>query len=76
MKDVAFWGAPPTTLHLVTWGDMVGVVPEPTIREFFFSFVESGWGKTNVGVRCAAAILAPPLGESRHRHGQHHRRHD
>jgi hypothetical protein len=81
MKDVAFWDALPTSLILLAWRDAtnMGVVPEPAILEFFsfFSF-HRRWsrGHTDVGVRCAAAILAPPLGESWHRHGQHHRRHD
>jgi hypothetical protein len=36
MKEAAFWGAFPTSLLLVTWraATNVGVVPEPTIREF------------------------------------------
>ena len=64
-KDVAFWGAPPTTLHLVTWGDMVGVVPEPAIVELVSFLRRWSRGHTDVRVRCPTAILAPPLGECR-----------
>ncbi len=34
MKDVAFWEALPTSLLLLPWRSAMGVVPEPTIREF------------------------------------------
>ena len=74
MKDLAFWDALPTSLLLVTWRCAVGVVPEPTILELV-AFVPRMCGHIDVGVRCAATILAPPLGESwrgSHRRNGHH----